>query len=72
MCSLFVALMVVGAFIKIPVPVVPFTLQLLFTMMAPPPHRTCGTQTGGRVGGKGKVCAAAKAKQHAEQDNNEL
>ena len=36
------------------------------------PHRTCGTQTGGRVGGKGKVCAAAKAKQHAEQDNNEL
>ena len=35
-------------------------------------HRTCGTQTGGRVGGKGKVCAAAKAKQHAEQDNNEL
>lgn len=34
MCSLFVALIVVGAFIKIPVPVVPFTLQLLFTMMA--------------------------------------
>lgn len=32
MCSLFVALIVVGAFIKIPV--VPFTLQLLFTMMA--------------------------------------
>ena len=36
----------------------------------PPPHRTCGTQTGGSVGGKGKVCAAAKAKQYAEQDNN--
>lgn len=34
MCSLFVALIVEGAFIKIPVPVVPFTLQLLFTMMA--------------------------------------
>ena len=43
MCSLFVALMVVGAFIKIPVPVVPFTLQLLFTMMA-------GLLLGGKLG----------------------
>lgn len=34
MCSLFTALIIVGAFIKIPVPVVPFTLQLLFTTMA--------------------------------------
>ncbi len=34
MCSLFVALIAAGAFIKIPVPVVPFTLQLLFTMTA--------------------------------------
>ena len=34
LCSLFVALIAAGAFIKIPVPVVPFTLQLLFTMMA--------------------------------------
>ena len=34
MCALFSALIAVGAFIKIPVPVVPFTLQLLFTMMA--------------------------------------
>ena len=34
MCSLFVALIAVGAFIKIPIPIVPFTLQLLFTMMA--------------------------------------
>ena len=31
---MFTALIAVGAFIKIPVPVVPFTLQYLFTMMA--------------------------------------
>lgn len=43
MCSLFVALIVVGAFIKIPIPVVPFTLQLLFTMMA-------GLLLGGKLG----------------------
>lgn len=43
MCSLFVALIVVGAFIKIPVPVVPFTLQFLFTMMA-------GLLLGGKLG----------------------
>lgn len=43
MCSLFVALIIVGAFIKIPVPVVPFTLQLLFTMMA-------GLLLGGKLG----------------------
>ena len=34
LCALFVALIAVGAFIKVPIPVVPFTLQLLFTMMA--------------------------------------
>ncbi len=34
MCALFTALIVVGAFIRVPVPVVPFTLQLLFTMSA--------------------------------------
>lgn len=34
LCAMFVALIAVGAFIKVPVPVVPFTLQLLFTMMA--------------------------------------
>ena len=34
MCGLFTALITIGAFIKIPVPVVPFTLQLFFTMMA--------------------------------------
>lgn len=43
MCGLFTALISVGAFIKIPIPVVPFTLQFLFTMMA-------GLLLGGRVG----------------------
>lgn len=33
-CSLFTALIAVGAFIKIPIPVVPFTLQFLFTNLA--------------------------------------
>lgn len=49
MCSLFAALITVGAFIKIPVPVVPFTLQLLFTMMA-------GLLLGGKLGAL-SVCA---------------
>lgn len=43
LCALFVSLIVVGAFIRIPIPVVPFTLQLLFTMMA-------GLLLGGRLG----------------------
>lgn len=34
LCSLFAALAAVGAFIKIPVPLVPFTLQLTFTTLA--------------------------------------
>ncbi len=34
LCALFAALTAVGAFIKIPVPVCPFTLQLLFTTLA--------------------------------------
>ena len=34
LCSLFTALIAVGAFIKVPVPVVPFTLQFLFTTLA--------------------------------------
>lgn len=34
LCALFAALTAVGAFIKIPVPVVPFTLQLLFSTLA--------------------------------------
>lgn len=33
-CGLFTALIAIGAFIKIPIPVVPFTLQYLFTMLA--------------------------------------
>lgn len=34
LCSLFAALIAAGAFIKIPIPVVPFTLQFLFTTLA--------------------------------------
>lgn len=33
-CTFFSVLIVVGAFIKIPIPVVPFTLQFLFTTLA--------------------------------------
>lgn len=44
MCALFTALITIGAFIKIPIPVVPFTLQFLFTMLA-------GLLLGGRLGG---------------------
>lgn len=43
LCAMFVALIVAGAFIKIPVPVVPFTLQFLFTMLA-------GLLLGGKLG----------------------
>ena len=43
MCGMFVALITAGAFIKIPVPLVPFTLQYLFTMLA-------GLLLGGRGG----------------------
>lgn len=49
LCSLFVALIAVGAFIKIPIPVVPFTLQFLFTMLA-------GLILGGKYGAL-SVCA---------------
>ena len=34
LCSLFVALIIVGTFIRVPIPVLPFTLQFLFTMLA--------------------------------------
>ena len=34
LCALFAALIAIGAFIRIPVPVVPFTLQFLFTNLA--------------------------------------
>lgn len=43
LCGLFTALIAIGAFIRIPVPVVPFTLQFLFTMLA-------GILLGGRYG----------------------
>ncbi|WP_196593728.1 biotin transporter BioY [Pectinatus sottacetonis] len=43
LCGLFTALIAIGAFIRIPVPVVPFTLQFLFTMLA-------GLLLGGRLG----------------------
>lgn len=42
-CALFAALIAAGAFIRIPVPVVPFTLQYLFTMLA-------GLLLGGKLG----------------------
>lgn len=34
LCAVFAALAAIGAFIKIPVPVVPFTLQFFFTTLA--------------------------------------
>lgn len=43
LCAMFVALIAAGAFIKVPIPVVPFTLQYLFTMMA-------GLLLGGKLG----------------------
>lgn len=43
LCALFAALTAAGAFIRIPIPVVPFTLQFLFTMLA-------GLLLGGRKG----------------------
>ena len=43
LCAMFTILIIVGAFIKIPVPVVPFTLQFLFTLLA-------GLRLGGRSG----------------------
>lgn len=43
LCALFTVLTAAGAFIKIPIPVVPFTLQFLFTMMA-------GLLLGGKLG----------------------
>ena len=44
LCALFAALITVGAFIKVPLPIVPFTLQFLFTMLA-------GLLLGGKLGG---------------------
>jgi biotin transport system substrate-specific component len=43
LCAIFTALIAIGAFIRIPVPVVPFTLQFLFTTLA-------GVLLGARLG----------------------
>ena len=34
LCALFAALIAIGAFIKVPLPYVPFTMQLMFTTLA--------------------------------------
>lgn len=44
LCSLFAALTAIGAFIKIPLPIIPFTLQFFFTALA-------GVLLGSRKGG---------------------
>lgn len=49
LCALFTALIAVGTFIKIPIPVVPFTLQFLFTMLA-------GLLLGSKLGALSVAC----------------
>ncbi|MFA9380886.1 MAG: biotin transporter BioY [Acetanaerobacterium sp.] len=49
LCALLTGMIAVGAFIRIPIPVVPFTLQFLFTMLA-------GLLMGGKLGA---VCVLA-------------
>lgn len=51
-CALFTVLIALGAFIKVPVPVVPFTLQFLFTQMA-------GLLLGSKLGGLSVAVYAA-------------
>ena len=43
-CSMFIVLITIGAFIKIPIPYIPFTLQFLFVVLA-------GSLLGGKLGG---------------------
>ncbi len=43
LCGMFTALTAIGAFIRIPVPIIPFTLQFLFTTLA-------GLLLGGKLG----------------------
>ena len=50
--ALFTALIAVGAFIRIPIPLVPFTLQLQFVMLA-------GLLLGGRLGAVSVLCYVA-------------
>ena len=52
LCALFAALIAVGAFIRVPVPVVPFTLQTLFTVLA-------GLLLGSRLGALSAAVYAA-------------
>ena len=47
-CAMFTAMIAVGAFIRVPIPVVPFTLQVFFTMMA-------GSLLGSRLGATSAV-----------------
>ena len=49
LCALFVALIAVGNFIRIPIPPIPITLQLLFTALA-------GMLLGAK---RGMICCAA-------------
>lgn len=49
LCGLFTALIAIGTFIKIPIPVVPFTLQFLFTMLA-------GLLLGDKLGALSVIC----------------
>lgn len=43
LCAMFTALTAIGAYIRIPIPIIPFTLQFLFTMLA-------GLLLGGKLG----------------------
>ncbi|MCC8169749.1 MAG: biotin transporter BioY [Oscillospiraceae bacterium] len=43
LCALFAALIAIGAFIRVPIPYVPFTLQFMFTLLA-------GLFLGGKLG----------------------
>ncbi len=52
LCALFAALTAVGAFIRIPTPLVPLTLQYLFTMLA-------GLLLGARLGAVSVLCYIA-------------
>ncbi len=49
LAGLFAALSAIGAFIKVPIPVLPFTLQLLFTTLA-------GLILGGKLGAISVFC----------------
>jgi biotin transport system substrate-specific component len=49
LCALFAALTAVGAFLRIPTPLVPLTLQYLFTMLA-------GLLLGARLGAVSVLC----------------